>query len=215
MPGESPCECLSNTVAFSWLPPTKISPQPFSTSLYKSGEQQYLLLEQYLSSYWQNQQSSDVMSWCGKSSPRKMTSRSILASRLNDQFIRRGRKSNGWPQPSWLTKVTFPNISHEKTRFSASAPHIISYFWALAVSRPVPFSWNNHFSSLYSFRFCPNARPLPWNPSPRNCNILVSSPLLNSQLNSHGISLSNYFSTVHLNGYCSVLLLCTFSGVCS
>lgn len=213
MPGESPCECLSNTVAFSWLPPTKISPQPFSTRLYKSGDQQYLLLE--LSSYWQNQQSSDVMSWYGKSSPKKMTSCSILASRLNDQFTRRGRKSNGCPQPSLLTKVTFPNISHEKTHFSASAPHIVSYFWTLTVSGPVPFSWNNHFSSLYSFRCCPNARPLPWNPSPRNCNILVSSPLLDSQLNSHGISLSNYFSTVHLNGYGGVLLLCTFAGVCS
>lgn len=211
MPGESPCECLSNTVAFSWLPPTKISPQPFSTSLYRNGDQQYLLLE--LSSYWQNQQSSDVMSWYGKSSPRKMTSHSILASRLNDRFIRRWPKSNGWPQPSLLTKVTFPNISPEKTHFSASAPQIVSYFWTLTVSRPVPFSWNNHFSSLYSSKFYPNARPLPWNPSPQNCNILVSSPLLNSQLNSHGISLSNYFSTVHLNGYCCVLLLCTFSGV--
>ena len=113
MPGESPSECLSNAVEFSWLPLTKISPQLLSTRVIQEPGSVTFAPGFPRCCHTDNQQYSGVENWDGMSSIRKMTLPSFLASSLNFQFLRHWSKSNAWNQPSSLNKVTFPNLPRE------------------------------------------------------------------------------------------------------
>lgn len=107
MPGESLWEDLSNTAEF----PGFLSPKSL-LSLFLP-DHSGITVQLHLLLAWlhtDNLPSSRVVNWGGRSSPRKMTLHSILASRWNDQSFAYWPKSNAWPQSSVLKKVTIPTF---------------------------------------------------------------------------------------------------------